>query len=96
MWQLIRLTFRRWCRQEQRIVEHLSQAEGCQNISAQVHDHNLIIHNAAVRAEPSRAEPSRAEPSRAEPSRAEPSQVRLADSVRLMIPFVKPKAGTFS
>jgi hypothetical protein len=76
MWQLIRLTFRRWCRQEQRIVEHLSQAEGCQNISAQVHDHNLIIHNAAVR--------------------AEPSQVRLADSVRLMIPFVKPKAGTFS
>jgi hypothetical protein len=53
MWQLIHLTFRRWCRQEQRIVEHLSQAEGCQNISAQVHDHNLIIHNAAVRAEPS-------------------------------------------
>jgi hypothetical protein len=81
MWQLIRLTFRRWCRQEQRIVEHLSQAEDCQNISAQVHDHNLIIHNAAVRVEP---------------SRAEPSQVRLADSVRLMIPFVKPKAGTFS
>ena len=53
MWQLIRLTFRRWCRQEQHIVERLSQAEGCQNISAQVHDHNLIIHNAAVRAEPS-------------------------------------------
>src|ERR1700730_19307237 len=45
MWQLIRLTFRRWRGQEQRVINSRSQAEGRLNISAQICSDDLVIHD---------------------------------------------------
>ena len=41
MWQSIRLTFLRWCRQKQRIIDGLSQIKGCLKIPAQIRNHDL-------------------------------------------------------
>src|SRR6478735_9447391 len=48
MWQLIRLTFLRWCRQKQRAVDRLAQTHGCRNVAPQVSDNYLFIYDGAI------------------------------------------------
>src|SRR5947208_694718 len=45
MWHLIRLTFRRWRGQQQRIVDRLTQTESRLNVSTQVRDNDLVVHS---------------------------------------------------
>jgi hypothetical protein len=55
MWRrLIRLAFTRGRRsQEQRFINGIAQALRRQDISAQVRNHNLLVHDSVVRSDPS-------------------------------------------